>query len=208
MVRKNKVKKNKILKKDKKKNKNKLIELDTKSEFVSSKKRKNKNKEKEKEKDLDVKSVKTEIFTTKEIKIKNKDKKKDKNKDKDKDIDTKSAKSEIISESKVRNSIRKKKLTDFELTNLNYEDALKSDKRKLNQIYFAILKKKHLILFTFFAEKDFNLIYIKLAKFVFEVRTNLVMNVLFFFDESMHKIYLIMENYILFNKFLKYYCHQ
>ena len=51
-------------------------------------------------------------------------------------------------------------------------------------------------MFTFFAEKDFNLIYIKLAKFVFEVCTNLVMNVLFFFDESMHKIYL---NYGKFN---------
>ena len=186
MIRTNKTKKNKILKKEKDKkkdNKKKFIELDTKSEIVSSKKRKNKDKEKEKEKDLDTKSAKTEILTT------TKNKNKDKN-NRNKDDDIKSAKSEVISESKVRNSIRRGKLSDFELSNLNYEDALKSDKRNLNQIYFAKLKKKHLILFTFFADKDFNLIYIKIAKFVFEVCTNLAMNVLFFFDESMHKIYL------------------
>ena len=45
-------------------------------------------------------------------------------------------------------------------------------------------------MFTFFAKKDFNLIYVKIAKFILEIDTNLAMNALFFFDESMHKIYL------------------
>ena len=45
-------------------------------------------------------------------------------------------------------------------------------------------------MFTFFAANDFNLIYMKIAKFIFDICGHLAMNVLFFFDESMHKIYL------------------
>ena len=82
------------------------------------------------------------------------------------------------------------KLDDLDLNNLTYDKALELDKRTLIQIYWNRLKKKHLIIYTFFATNDHNLIYIKLSRFFFLVCTNMAMNVIFFFDISMHKIYL------------------
>ena len=82
------------------------------------------------------------------------------------------------------------KLDDLDLNNLTYDKALELDKRTLIQIYWNRLKKKHLIIYTFFATNDHNLIYIKLSRFFFLVCTNMAMNVIFFFDSSMHKIYL------------------
>ena len=85
---------------------------------------------------------------------------------------------------------QKSKYKNLELDNLEYEKALDYDNRSFVQIYIDKLKKQHLIIFTFFAFNDFNLIYIKNAKFSFDICTDLAMNVLFFFDDSMHKIYL------------------
>ena len=50
--------------------------------------------------------------------------------------------------------------------------------------------REHLILFTFFSWKDYNIIYIKYARFIFLLCTDMAMNVFFFSDDSMHKIYL------------------
>ena len=63
------------------------------------------------------------------------------------------------------------------------------DKRTFIQNYFALLKREHSIIFTFFAYDDYNLIYIKLVRFIFLATTDMVMNVFFFSDESMHKLY-------------------
>ena len=112
--------------------------------------------------------------------------KKDNKNEKDNDID----KNETFPNPIVKKRKRRKKYTDYELNNLKYEDAIDNDKRSFFQIYLAKLKKEHVIMFTFFAKKDFNLIYVKIAKFILEINTNLAMNALFFFDESMHKIYL------------------
>ena len=96
--------------------------------------------------------------------------------------------------SKVDKKNNKKKdyknLDDLDLNNLTYDEAIELDKRSFIQIYISKLKKKHLIIFTFFICNDHNLIYIKLSRFFFLVCTNMAMNVLFFFDSSMHKIYL------------------
>ena len=95
----------------------------------------------------------------------------------------------------ILNQKKRNKLSKFELNNLEYIKAIKYDKRTFIQTYISKLKNKHLIMFTFFANKDFNLIYIKIARFSFSVCTNLAMNVLFFFDETMHKIYLNYGDY-------------
>ena len=81
-------------------------------------------------------------------------------------------------------------LDDLDLNNLVYEKALDLDKRNFSQIYWSKLKKKHLIIHTFFSHNDHNLIYIKITRFIFLICTNMAMNVIFFFDSSMHKIYL------------------
>ena len=57
-------------------------------------------------------------------------------------------------------------------------------------MYLSKIKRQHIIMFTFCSENDFNLIYVKLVRFAFEICTNIAMNALFFSDESMHKIYL------------------
>ena len=81
-------------------------------------------------------------------------------------------------------------LNNFELNELDFYDAIKLDKRTFIQMYCGFLKREHPIIFTFFVCDDYNLIYIKLARFIFLMSTDMVMNVLFFSDESMHKLYL------------------
>ena len=106
-----------------------------------------------------------------------------KKKDKNKNKSYSSKKIPVVSKKKI-------KYTDFELNNLLYKDALIHDKRTLTKLYTDKLRKQQIIMFTFFAANDFNLIYMKIAKFIFDICGYLAMNVLFFFDESMHKIYL------------------
>ena len=57
-------------------------------------------------------------------------------------------------------------------------------------MYWNLLKREHPIIFTFFVYDDYNLIYIKLVKFVFLLATYMIMNILFFSDKIMHKLYL------------------
>ena len=94
-------------------------------------------------------------------------------------------------EFQIKNKIKvkNKELSDFELNELEYEKAVKLDKRNFFQIYFAALKREHIIIFTFFSCNDLNLIYIKIARFFVLVATDMAMNVFFFNDETMHKIF-------------------
>jgi hypothetical protein len=86
--------------------------------------------------------------------------------------------------------IKDRKLDNFELNNLEYEDALKLDKRNFFQIYWSILKREHLIIFTFFIRNDYNLVHIKFTRFIFLVCTDMALNVFFFSDETMHQMHL------------------
>ena len=83
-----------------------------------------------------------------------------------------------------------KKYSDFELDDLEYSEAIIYDKRSFINLYIYIVKREHLIIFTFFYCQDFNLISIKLSLFVFSICLDMTTNILFFDDESMHKIYL------------------
>ena len=78
----------------------------------------------------------------------------------------------------------------MELNELDYEEAIKLDKRSFIQIYWGILKREQPIIFTFFIFDDYNLIYIKLVRFIFILLTDMTMNVFFFADETIHKLYL------------------
>jgi hypothetical protein len=89
-----------------------------------------------------------------------------------------------------KNNEKIKKYSDFELDDLEYSKAIKYDKRSFLNFYFCLVKREHIIIFTFFYCKDFNLISIKLSLFVFSVCLDMATNILFFDDESMHKIYL------------------
>ena len=96
-----------------------------------------------------------------------------------------------INNNKIIRKIKiRKRISLFELENLKYEEAIKIDKRTFIRMYLSKIKRQHIIMFTFCSENDFNLIYVKFARFAFEICTNIAMNALFFSDESMHKIYL------------------
>ena len=65
---------------------------------------------------------------------------------------------------------------DEELNNLKYQLALKYDHRTYCEYYISLLRTKHIILFTFFNNTDYNSKLIKI-------------NTLFFNDNTMHQIY-------------------
>jgi ribosomal 50S subunit-recycling heat shock protein len=81
------------------------------------------------------------------------------------------------------------KLSDEEINSLEYNDAILIDKRTFCQYYFSLLLRKHIILFTFFSKNDYNLIHIKINIFFLSFSLFFALNVLFFTDKTMHKIY-------------------
>jgi len=82
-----------------------------------------------------------------------------------------------------------KDLNDEEMNSLEYEKAYKIDKRTFFQMYWALIKKKQIILFSFMPINDFNLFYMKICLFLFSFALSIAVNGLFFSDETMHKIY-------------------
>ena len=114
-----------------------------------------------------------EFSDIKKIKSNKKHRRKDKNKINDTSI-------------KDKNNI----FDDLDFNCMPYEKAADLDKRTFLQNYWSKLKLKHLIIYTFISKNDYNLIYIKLTRFIFLICTSMALNVMFFFDSSMHKIYL------------------
>ena len=80
--------------------------------------------------------------------------------------------------------------SDYELNELKYKKALKLDKRTLFQIYWAALKREHLIFFTFCSCDDYNLLSIKISRLAFLIVGDMALNTFFFSDDSMHKLFL------------------
>jgi hypothetical protein len=66
--------------------------------------------------------------------------------------------------------------------------------------YFSLLKTKHIILFTFFNNTDYNSKIIKIYLFLFTFALFLIVNALFFTDSTMHKIYEIKGKYNFINQ--------
>ena len=96
-------------------------------------------------------------------------------------------KSNIINKKEKRQIIE---YDDYELNELEYIEAIKYDKRSLFQIFWATLKREHLIIFTFINCNDYNLLTIKLSRFIFLIVGDMALNVFFFSDDSMHKLFL------------------
>ena len=70
-----------------------------------------------------------------------------------------------------------------------YEEALLFDKRTYFQYYWSLLKKKQLILFTFYPNNDYNLFSIKICLFLISFSLYITINGFFFNDDTMHKVY-------------------
>ena len=67
--------------------------------------------------------------------------------------------------------------------------ALILDKRNYIQYYISLLKKKQLLIFTFYTHNDYNSKIIKICLFFFYFSLYYTVNALFFNDSAMHKIY-------------------
>ena len=91
------------------------------------------------------------------------------------------------SKTKLNNII--KNYNDFELNTLSYNEALEIDKRTYFQYYFSLLRTKHVFIFTFITRNDYNSFIIKMCLFFFGFALYLTVNVLFFNDSTVHKIY-------------------
>ena len=78
---------------------------------------------------------------------------------------------------------------DYQLNDLGYYEAIQLDKRSFFKMYWSILKREHTIIFLFYLD-DYNIPSIKFARCVFFICTDMALNVFFFSDDSMHKLYL------------------
>ena len=81
------------------------------------------------------------------------------------------------------------KLNDYEMNNLSYKEALKLDKRNYCQYYLSLVRTKHIFIFTFITNTDYNSKIIKIILFLFSFSLYFTINTLFFNDGTIHKIY-------------------
>ena len=94
----------------------------------------------------------------------------------------------VYNKNKKNKKEKKIKYSEFELDDLEYLEAVKYDKRTFFEFFCCLVKREHIIVFTFIYCNDLNLLCIKLSLFVFSVSLDFTTNVLFFTDDSMHKI--------------------
>ena len=79
-------------------------------------------------------------------------------------------------------------MNDYEINSLNYKEAIIVDKRSYFQYYLSLLKRKHILIFTFYTSDDYNSKEIKICLFIFSFALYFTVNALFFNDTTMHKI--------------------
>ena len=78
---------------------------------------------------------------------------------------------------------------DFELNSLDYEEAIRLDKRNYCEYYFSLIKNNHPLIFSFGCYQDYNSKIIKIFLFFYSFSLDFTVNALFFNDDTMHKIY-------------------
>ena len=96
-------------------------------------------------------------------------------------------KTEVDKEKEIQYEIYN--FTNEELNSLSYEMALRYDKRTYFKYYISLLKQKHLIIFTFFNNEDYNIFVLKLSLFLSSFALYFTVNAIFFTDDTMHDIY-------------------
>ena len=98
-----------------------------------------------------------------------------------------------LKEEKIKQTIEKVKsimaYNNEELNKLPYNLALKYDKRTYCEYYISLLRAKHILLFTFCNENDYNSKLIKINLFFIGFVLYLFDNVLSFSDDIKHRIY-------------------
>ena len=80
-------------------------------------------------------------------------------------------------------------ITDYDLNNISFKEALNKDKRTYIQFYISLLKEKHILISIIYLNKKYNDFMIKICLLFFSFVLNLVINTIFFNDSLMHQIY-------------------
>ena len=83
---------------------------------------------------------------------------------------------------------RKNYLSEYEIENLSYKDALQIENRNKSNYYFALLQEKNKIISIFLNEQDYNIYNVKLSLFIFNFNLSMTINALFFNDEAIYEI--------------------
>ena len=101
---------------------------------------------------------------------------------------------QVNSKNEIKENVEKiivkdNEYNDLELNSLSYEEALQIDNRTYFEYYNSLLRMNHLFIFTFITNKDYNSRIIKILLFFFFFSVFFTINVLFFNDNTMHKIY-------------------
>ena len=87
------------------------------------------------------------------------------------------------------NTFKMLKYKNCELNFLNFNEALKYDKRTFCQYFLYLFQIKNLILFSFYPVKDYNLKIIKIFLFFLFFDIYFAINTLFFTESTIHQIY-------------------
>ena len=90
---------------------------------------------------------------------------------------------------KSLNNDPKRYLNDYEINRLEYNEALKYDRRTYIEYYWSLLKIGNLFLFSFIPNNDYNSMAIKICLFFFSFGLYYTVNALFYTDSTMNKIY-------------------
>ena len=78
---------------------------------------------------------------------------------------------------------------DTERNEFSFEEALKYDKRSFCEYYLSLLRTKHILIFTFFQNNDYNSKFLKIYIFFFTYYINHTVSAMFYSDKTMSKIY-------------------
>ena len=97
---------------------------------------------------------------------------------------------ESKSKENFQSKVEEKKYDKLELNQLEYNEAVLYDKRTFFVIYKDIICREHIVIFTFFVCNDYNLLCVKYVRFIFLLSTYMAINIFFYSDNSMHKIFL------------------
>ena len=96
---------------------------------------------------------------------------------------------------------RKEYLSEYEIGNLSYENALQIENRDNSNYYFALLKEKNKMISTFLNNNDYNIKSIKISSFILELVLSLTVNALFYSDKIIYQINQEKENISLISKY-------
>ena len=96
---------------------------------------------------------------------------------------------------------RKTFLSQSEIQNLSYKNALEIEDRNKSNYYFSLLKEKNKVISIFLNDKDYNIQSVKLLNFIFDFNLSLTINALFYNDETIYQINQEQGDYSLKNQY-------